>query len=123
MYVTNRQFWIDTAERALKTAAQTAAALIGTSAVHIIDLDWAQIGGVVATAVVLSVLTSLASDKVGAPGASAVAGALEAKATPVPPPPPLPALPQADPWAAPVFTNWEAKQYPEPEPNIVPGDN
>ncbi len=46
--------------RALKTAAQTLAALIGTGAVSIISLDWPQMLGVTATAAVLSLLTSLA---------------------------------------------------------------
>lgn len=93
MYVANRQFWIDTFERALKTAAQTAAALIGTAAVHIVDLDWAQIGGVAATAAVLSVLTSLASDRVGNPGPSLVAPEPATKPEVAPEPPVAPILP------------------------------
>lgn len=46
--------------RAVKTAAQTAIALIGTGAVAITALDWGQILAVTATAAVLSVLTSVA---------------------------------------------------------------
>lgn len=46
--------------RAVKTGAQTLASLIGTGAVGILDLDWAQMAGVTATAVVLSLLTSVA---------------------------------------------------------------
>nr|WP_314638641.1 holin [uncultured Olsenella sp.] len=46
--------------RAVKTAAQTAVALIGTGAVAITSLDWGQIAAVTATAAVLSVLTSVA---------------------------------------------------------------
>lgn len=46
--------------RALKTAAQTAVALIGTEAVAITSLDWYQIAAVCATAFVLSLLTSVA---------------------------------------------------------------
>lgn len=56
-----------TAERAIKTACQTAAALIGTQAIGVLELDWAQIGGVSATAAVLSVLTSIGSDGFGPP--------------------------------------------------------
>ena len=59
------RFWAATAERAIKTLAQTLVALIGTSAVSIIDLDWAQMLGVAATATVLSVLTSIASANFG----------------------------------------------------------
>lgn len=46
--------------RALKTGAQTLASLIGTGAIGILDLDWPQMLGVTATAMVLSVLTSVA---------------------------------------------------------------
>ena len=60
----NKTYWMAWAKaaliRALKTAAQTLAALIGTGAVSIIELDWMQMLGVTATAAVLSVLTYLA---------------------------------------------------------------
>lgn len=74
--MTTSRFWTATAERAVKTAAQVAAALIGTGAVGITTLDWAQIGSVAATAAVVSVLTSLASDRVGIPGPSLVGEAI-----------------------------------------------
>lgn len=66
-----RAFWSSLAERAIKTAAQTAVALIGTDAVGILSLDWAQIGGVSATATVVSILTSIGSTATG-PTASLV---------------------------------------------------
>lgn len=46
--------------RAIKTAAQTAAALIGTGSVGFTDLDWIQIASVSGVAAVLSLLTSVA---------------------------------------------------------------
>jgi zinc transporter ZupT len=46
--------------RALKTGAQTLASLIGTGAVGVLSLDWPQMLSVTATAMVLSVLTSVA---------------------------------------------------------------
>ena len=46
--------------RAVKTGAQTLASLIGTGAVGILALDWPQMLSVTATAMVLSVLTSIA---------------------------------------------------------------
>ena len=75
--MTTGTFWAAALERAVKTAAQVAAALIGTGAVGLTELDWAQIGSVSATAAVLSVLTSLASDRIGpAPGPSMVGEAV-----------------------------------------------
>ncbi len=46
--------------RALKTAAQTAVALIGTGAVGFTDLDWVRIASVSGVAALVSLLTSLA---------------------------------------------------------------
>lgn len=56
--------------RALKTAAQTAASLIGTGAVGFTDLDWVQIASVSGVAAVLSLLTSVAGIPEVAGGAS-----------------------------------------------------
>lgn len=65
-----KAFWHATAERAVKTLAQTAAALIGAGVVNIVDVDWQQVVGVSATAALLSVLTSVASANVGGDGPS-----------------------------------------------------
>lgn len=46
--------------RALRTAAQGAVTLIGSNAVAITSLDWAQIAGICATMAVCSLLTSVA---------------------------------------------------------------
>lgn len=48
------------AVRCLKTAAQTAVALIGGDVVSVIALDWPQIVGVSITAAIVSLLTSVA---------------------------------------------------------------
>lgn len=48
--------------RAVKTAAQTAVALIGTGSVGFTDLDWLQIASVSGVAAVVSLLTSVATD-------------------------------------------------------------
>lgn len=60
-----KSFWKDALERAVKTAAQTAVALIGTGLVGIIDVDWANIASVSGVAALVSVLTSVASGPVG----------------------------------------------------------
>lgn len=54
-----------TAERAIKTAAQTAAALLGAGAIDILAVDWGQVASVSAGAAALSVLTSIASAQTG----------------------------------------------------------
>lgn len=52
-------FWLAAAERAVKTAAQSGLALIGTGAAGFTDLDWQQIASVSLLAAIASVLTSL----------------------------------------------------------------
>ena len=63
---TSAGFWAATAERAVKTAAQSAITLIGSDQIGILDLDWSQIGGVTATMTLISILTSIASGTGGA---------------------------------------------------------
>lgn len=70
------RFWADAAERAITTAAQSAIAVIGVDALTpIIEVDWAGVGGIAATAAVLSVLKSLVASQVGDTSASLVAPA------------------------------------------------
>ncbi|WP_024356672.1 holin [Leucobacter chironomi] len=65
-------FWRDAIERAIKTAAQTATALIGTGMVGILDVDWVQVGSVTLVAAALSVLTSIGSGPVADPGTASL---------------------------------------------------
>ena len=46
--------------RAVKTFAQSLITLIGTDAINIVDLNWANILGISATTALLSLLTSIA---------------------------------------------------------------
>lgn len=68
----SKTFWKDAAERAVKTAAQTAIALIGTELVGVIEVDWVNIASVSGVAALVSVLTSVASAPVGVPDTPSV---------------------------------------------------
>jgi hypothetical protein len=59
------QFWKDAAERAIKTAVQVAIPMI--TATSLDKIDWKASGLVIASAVLLSVLSSLISSRVGSP--------------------------------------------------------
>ncbi|RLP74342.1 Holin [Mycetocola tolaasinivorans] len=56
-----KDFWIYAGERAIKTFAQTAVAVIGTGAIGIIDVDWAGVVSASTLAGVVSLLTSVYS--------------------------------------------------------------
>lgn len=59
-------FWKQAIERAIKTAAQVAAAILGVAGMGILDVDWKATGSIVALAVVASLVTSLATSGFGA---------------------------------------------------------
>ncbi|MGB6246120.1 holin [Gordonia sp. (in: high G+C Gram-positive bacteria)] len=58
------KFWRDLAERALKTGAQTLAAMLLTG-VTVLSINWADALAVTATAMIASVLTSIVSTGIG----------------------------------------------------------
>ena len=59
------RFWKDTAERAIKTAVQVAIPVV--TATSLDKVDWKTAGLTIASAVLLSVLSSLISSQVGSP--------------------------------------------------------
>lgn len=66
-----KRFIIDLIERAIKTASQTAIASIGV-ATTLGEIDWRVVGSTVAVSTILSVLTSLASYKIGEEGTASL---------------------------------------------------
>lgn len=63
-----KQFWVDSAERAIRTFAQALIAVLGAGAVNILTTDWTQALSVAAGAALLSLLMSIASSGVGIKG-------------------------------------------------------
>jgi hypothetical protein len=59
--LTSTAFWASAGERAIKTVAQTALALLGTSQlISVVSIDWTEIASVSVVAGVISLLTSIA---------------------------------------------------------------
>jgi hypothetical protein len=71
-----KQFWTDAAERALKTFAQVLLAYFGADAFDVLNADWGNALSIAAGAVVLSVLTSLLSLKLGNTGTASATDAV-----------------------------------------------
>jgi len=65
MFITNKRFWTETTERAVKSAAQGGILALGADQVDVLTLDWSVFGGFAAGAALLSLLTSLASGGFG----------------------------------------------------------
>ncbi len=66
----NRAFLAATAERAIKTFAQTLAALLAGTGAGLVDVNWGAQVSVAAMAALVSLLSSVASGSVGAAGPS-----------------------------------------------------
>lgn len=69
---TNKTFWKDTLERAIKTFAQSLAAVMTAGATGVLDVDWVNALSVSLLATLVSVLTSVGSGYVGDDSASAI---------------------------------------------------
>ncbi len=59
------KFWRDTAERTIRTMAQTLLALLGNEMLNIVALDWGQMVSVTVGAGVVAVCTALVASGVG----------------------------------------------------------
>lgn len=66
-------FWRDAIERSVKTAAQTAVGLLtADQVIGVLDVDWGDSFSVVGLATLVSLLTSVASARVGARGTASM---------------------------------------------------
>ena len=61
----SRRFWRETAERSMKTAAQSALLVVGADQINAFAAGWADVAGFAVGGAVLSVLTSVASKRLG----------------------------------------------------------
>lgn len=55
----DKQFWIDTADRAIATFTQSLAGALGVGSTGILDLDWSQTLSIAGAITLASVLTSI----------------------------------------------------------------
>lgn len=56
-----KDFWVDTLERAIRTACQAALSAGVVGGVGLFDVDWTNVGGIALVAAIASVLTCVAS--------------------------------------------------------------
>ena len=68
----SRAFWVDVAERAVKTFAQTLIPLLAADGTNLLNLDWPAALAVAGTATVLSVLTSIGSAGISGAGTASL---------------------------------------------------
>ena len=94
-----RRFWILTAERMIKTFAQTLASVLVASGVGLFSAGWAAAMSAAGMAAVVSVLTSIGSVKIGPADSPSV---VPAEQVPAPVAPAPPAAPPAEVVALPV---------------------
>lgn len=64
-FLTSRLFWVESLERAVKSAAQGALLAVGADQLNVLSLDASVVGGFAGGAALLSLLTSLASGGIG----------------------------------------------------------
>lgn len=67
-YLVTGSFWAQTAERAVKTFAQAAVALLTGDGLGLLSVDWQNVISVAGLAALVSVLTSVASGQISRDG-------------------------------------------------------
>lgn len=78
-----RRFWISTAERMIKTFAQTLASVLVAGGVGLFEAGWTAALSAAGMAAVVSVLTSVGSLKIGPEDSPSVVRAEPAPVTPI----------------------------------------
>ncbi len=86
MSIWTAPFWKATAERGIKTLAQSAAALLVGDGLGVLTVDWVTVGSVASLAALISVLTSVGTGAItdGTPSAVASETLVEGDASPFP---------------------------------------
>ncbi len=67
-----RKFWLDAIERAVKTVAQVAISIIGTTAVYLSDVNWTLVASAAVLGGILSILMSIASAGINEKGSASL---------------------------------------------------
>lgn len=67
-----KTFWKQAIERAIKTAAQAASALLVGDGVGLLDIDWGAVASVTALAALASLLSSVVTSGIGEPDSPSV---------------------------------------------------
>lgn len=67
-----RKFWIDAIERAVKTVAQVAMSIIGTTAVYLSDVNWTLVASAAVLGGIVSILMSIASAGINEKGSASL---------------------------------------------------
>lgn len=65
-------YWLAVADRAVRTAAQTALLTMGADQLNVVQVDWLDVGGFALGGAVLSILTSLVTGGLNGGDVSAV---------------------------------------------------
>jgi len=56
----NKQFWVDTLDRAVATFAQATVGALTANVTGLVDVDWAGVGSIAGLSALVSVLTTIA---------------------------------------------------------------
>ena len=60
-FLASKRFWVESAERSVKTFAQAAVAILTADVAGLLSVDWVQVFSIAGLSALVSVLTSIAS--------------------------------------------------------------